>query len=187
MNDIERKKLSLPLDKKEISKLKAGDILFLSGPLYTARDAAHKKLVSMIKNGEKLPIELEGETIYYAGPCPARPGEIIGSAGPTTSGRMDRYAPLLLKNGLVGMIGKGKRTKEVTETIIETKGIYLGATGGAGALISQCIKKAEVVAFLELGTEAIRRIYVENFPVIVLTDSLGNDLYEIGKEKYCKI
>jgi len=186
MEKIERKKISLPLTKETISELTAGDGLLLTGFLYTARDAAHKKLVMMIKNNEKLPIGLAGETIYYSGPCPARPGDIIGSAGPTTSGRMDAYAPLLMKHGLVGMIGKGNRDKVVVDAIKENGAIYLGATGGAGALIAQCVKSAEVVAFPELGTEAVRRIWVEDFPVIVLIDSQGNNQYEIGKQKYCR-
>lgn len=182
---MERRRISLPLQADQIKDLHAGDALYLSGFLYTARDAAHKKLVAMIENGEELPIPLEGETIYYAGPCPAKPGDIIGSAGPTTSGRMDRYAPILLHNkGLLGMIGKGARTPQVIEAMKDAGAVYFGATGGAGALIAQCVCSAEVVAFPELGTEAVRRIQVKDFPVIVLIDSQGNNLYEIGKNKY---
>ncbi|MHB1485079.1 MAG: Fe-S-containing hydro-lyase [Saccharofermentanales bacterium] len=186
MDKIERRQIRLPLSKEIIQELNAGDGLLLTGYLYTARDAAHKKLVEMIGRGEKLPVDLAGETIYYSGPCPSKPGDIIGSAGPTTSGRMDAYAPALMREGLIGMIGKGNRSRQVVDAIIESGAVYLGATGGAGALIAQCIRSAEVVAFPELGTEAIRRIWVEEFPVIVLIDSMGNNLYEIGKQKYCK-
>ena len=186
MEQIIRKKVTLPLNPDIIKELNAGDALLLTGYLYTARDAAHKKLVAMIENGEDIPINLEGETIYYAGPCPSKPGEIIGSAGPTTSGRMDRYAPTLLQKGLLGMIGKGARTNQVVDAMKAAGGIYLGATGGAGALIAQRVRSAQIVAFPELGTEAIRRIYVEDFPVIVLIDLAGNNQYEIGKDKYRK-
>lgn len=186
MDKIIRKEITLPLDTNTVKSLNAGDALLLSGYLYTARDSAHKKLAAMIENGEELPIDLKGETIYYAGPCPSKPGEIIGSVGPTTSGRMDSYAPLLLRQGLTGMIGKGARSPQVVDAMIETGGVYMGATGGAGALIARCVRSVEIVAFPELGTEAIRRIKVENFPVLVLIDSKGNDLYEIGKKKYQK-
>lgn len=186
MDKIIRKEITLPLDADTVKTLNAGDALLLTGYLYTARDSAHKKLVAMIENGEKLPIDLKGETIYYAGPCPSKPGEIIGSVGPTTSGRMDSYAPILLRQGLTGMIGKGARSSQVVDAMVEAGGVYLGATGGAGALIAQCVRSVEIVAFPELGTEAIRRIKVENFPVLVLIDSKGNDLYEIGKKKYQK-
>lgn len=186
MDKSERKKIILPLNKEKNRELRAGDGLLLTGYLYTARDAAHKRLAGKIRNNEELPINLAGETIYYSGPCPTRPGGIIGSAGPTTSGRMDTYTPALLDKGLIGMIGKGNRNQQVIDAIIETGAIYLGATGGAGALIAQSIRSVEVVAFPELGTEAIRRIWVEDFPVIVLIDSQGNNLYEIGKQKYCR-
>jgi fumarate hydratase subunit beta len=181
-----RKKIALPLTVKTIQSLQAGEALLLSGYLYTARDSAHKKLVAMIRDGEPLPVELNGATIYYAGPCPAKPGEVIGSIGPTTSGRMDRYAPILMRHGLRGMIGKGARSPQVIDTMKETGSVYLGATGGAGALIAECVRSAEIVAFPELGTEAIRRLWVEDFPVLVLIDSKGNDLYAIGQEKYRK-
>lgn len=184
MENIVRKKITLPLDRDKIKDLHAGDALLLTGYLYTARDSAHKKMVALIENGENLPIDLCGETIYYAGPCPSRPGEVIGSVGPTTSGRMDRYAPILLRHGLLGMVGKGARTREVIDAMKQVGGVYLGATGGAGALIAQCVRSAQVVAFPELGTEAIRRLWVEDFPVLVLIDSFGNDLYESGKRKY---
>lgn len=180
------KKIKLPLNTSVISDLKSGERVLLTGYLYTARDAAHKKLCDLLSAGEKLPINLQNETIYYAGPCPAPPGHVIGSIGPTTSCRMDAYAPALLDNGLLGMIGKGFRDDGVVEAIKKNKGIYFGATGGAGALIASCVKSVEVVAFPELGTEAIRKIYVENFPVIVLIDSTGKDLYETNKNKYKK-
>ncbi len=182
--NLNRRKVTLPLTPETAASLRAGDALLLTGFLYTARDSAHKKLSAMIRGGETLPIDLKGETIYYAGPCPSKPGEVIGSIGPTTSGRMDRYAPTLLKQGLRAMIGKGARNPLVVEAMAETGGVYLGATGGAGALIAQCVREAEVVAFPELGTEAIRRLRVEDFPVLVLIDSKGNDLYEIGRKKY---
>lgn len=186
MEQIIRKNVTLPLNPDIIKGLRAGDALLLTGYLYTARDAAHKKLVEMIENDKELPINIAGETIYYAGPCPSKPGEIIGSAGPTTSGRMDKYAPILLQKGLLGMIGKGARTNQVVDAMKTAGAVYLGATGGAGALIAQCVQSAQVVAFPELGTEAVRRIYVENFPVIVLIDVEGNNQYEIGREKYKK-
>lgn len=186
MDKIVRKKITLPLDPAKIKDLQAGDAVLLTGYLYTARDSAHKKLTAMIEKGEPLPIRLEGETIYYAGPCPAKPGEIIGSVGPTTSGRMDRYAPLLIGNGLLGMIGKGARSPQVIQAIKDNGAVYFGATGGAGALIAQCVRSVEIVAFPELGTEAVRRLWVEEFPVLVLIDSKGSNLYETGREKYVK-
>lgn len=179
--------INLPLDKSIISNLKCGDRVTLTGYIYTARDAAHKRMFDILKNGEQLPINLQNETIYYAGPCPAPPGSVIGSIGPTTSCRMDAYAPVLLDNGLLGMIGKGFRNDNVIEAIKRNNAIYFGATGGAGALIASRVKSVEIVAFSELGTEAIRKIYVEDFPVIVLIDSSGNDLYKINIEKYKKI
>jgi fumarate hydratase subunit beta len=184
MENINRKNISLPLNPEDIKTLNAGDAVYLTGFIYTARDAAHKKIVGKLNNGEFPGFELKGATIYYAGPCPAKPGEIIGSAGPTTSGRMDRYAPLLLDNGLLGMIGKGERSSEVIESIKKNKAVYFGATGGAGALIAQCVKSAEIVAFDELGTEAVRKLYVENMPVVVLIDSNGNNAYSIGRAKF---
>ena len=178
--------LTIPTNTEQLKNLRAGDSVLLSGIIYTARDAAHERMVSDYKNGIPFPIELENQAIYYAGPCPAKPKEVIGSCGPTTSGRMDEYTPLLLDNGLAVMIGKGARSKEVVDAIIRNKSVYLGATGGAGALISQCIKRAEVICYDDLGTEAIRRLEVERLPLVVLIDSFGNDLYEISQKAYLK-
>jgi len=175
-------KLTTPLSDEDVSKLKAGDIVYLNGVLYTARDAAHKRLVDLILNGEELPFDLKGAVIYYVGPTPPKPGEPIGSAGPTTSYRMDPYAPILIEHGLKGMIGKGKRNQAVREACIKHKAVYFGATGGAAALIAKAIKKAEVIAYPELGPEAVRRIEVEDFPVVVVNDVYGNDLYEEGRK-----
>ncbi|MDD2534253.1 MAG: Fe-S-containing hydro-lyase [Eubacteriales bacterium] len=177
MNKIQ---LELPLTHEAIKDLKAGDLVSLSGVLYTARDAAHKRLIAALEQGEPLPIELHNQTIYYAGPCPAPPGRPIGSAGPTTSGRMDAYTPRLLEQGLIAMIGKGMRTEAVVQSIVQHGAIYFGATGGAGALLAQRILQATVVAYADLGAEAIRKLVVEDFPVVVLIDSLGNNLYESG-------
>ena len=158
--------------------LQAGDYVYITGTIYTARDAAHLRMDQTLDRGEKLPIEMEGNVIYYMGPTPAREGRPIGSAGPTTASRMDKYAPRLLDLGLTGMIGKGKRKKEVTDAIVRNGAVFFAAVGGAGALLSKCIKKAEVIAYDDLGTEAIRRLEVENFPVIVVIDSQGRNLYE---------
>ncbi len=177
-------RLTTPLTEAEARTLQVGDQVLLSGILYTARDAAHKKMVEALQRGEQLPIDIKDQIIYYVGPTPARPGRVIGSAGPTTSGRMDAYAPKLLALGLRGMIGKGFRSSEVVEAMKTSGAIYLGAIGGAGALISQCILSSEVLAYSELGPEAIRRIEVKDFPLIVVIDSRGNNLYEMGKEKY---
>lgn len=179
--------IRLPLREEDIKNLRAGDVLTLSGVLYTARDQAHARLVQAIEEGRELPIPLEGQVIYYTGPAPARPGMVIGPAGPTTSYRMDTYTPVLLKNGLKGMIGKGGRSREVQEAIKEYRAVYFAAVGGAAALIARSIKKAEVVAYPDLGPEAIRRLEVEKFPVIVINDIYGNDLYEEGQKKYRKI
>jgi fumarate hydratase subunit beta len=179
-----RIQLTLPLDRSEVAKLRSGDLVSLSGPVFTARDAAHRRLVEALDRGEAPPFPLQGQTIYYVGPCPAPPGRPVGSAGPTTSGRMDRYAPRLLRLGLLGMIGKGKRTEEVRQCIVETGAVYFGATGGAGALIAQCVESAEVVAYEDLGTEAVRRLVVRDFPAVVLIDPTGEDLYRIGRERY---
>lgn len=184
---VERKRMNLPLSREDAAILRAGDLLLLSGPLFTARDAAHGRLMGLIEAGEPLPIPLEGETIYYAGPCPAPPGKIIGSAGPTTSGRMDRYAPRLIERGLRAMIGKGLRSLSVVEAMKHHGAVYLGATGGAGALIAGCITEAEIIAFPELGAEAIRRLVVKDLPVVVLIDALGNNLYEQGRARYQRI
>lgn len=178
------KLVNTPLTDDVIQSLEAGDRVLLNGIIYTGRDAAHKRLVEMIDKGEELPIELKGETIYYVGPCPAKPGQVIGSAGPTTSGRMDAYAGTLMENGLKGMIGKGLRNQQVVDSMIKNKAVYFAAIGGAGALLAEAIKEAEVVAFPDLGPEAIYKLKVENFPVTVIIDSVGNDLYKIGKEKY---
>lgn len=169
--------LNLPLDKEEIKKLKVGDFVYLTGEMYTARDAAHKRMQETLERNEELPINIEGATIYYMGPTPAKKNEVIGSAGPTTAGRMDKYTPKLLDLGLLGMIGKGKRTEDVRNAVIRNKAIYFAAIGGAGALLSECIKEAEVVAYEDLGTEAIRRLRVENFPTIVVMDTEGNKAY----------
>lgn len=179
--------IRLPLREEDIKNLRAGDVLTLSGVLYTARDQAHARLVRSIEEGKELPIPLEGQTIYYTGPAPAKPGAVIGPAGPTTSYRMDPYTPILLKNGLKGMIGKGARSREVQEAIKEYRAVYFAAVGGAAALIARSIKKAEVVAYPDLGPEAIRRLEVEKFPVIVINDIYGNDLYEEGQREYRKI
>ncbi len=181
------KKITTPFTKDVIKSLKAGDSLLISGVIYTARDAAHERMTRNFKNGEPFPIDLADNVIYYAGPCPAKPGEVIGSCGPTTSGRMDAYTPLLLDNGLGCMIGKGARRAEVVDAMKRNCAVYLGAIGGAGALIARSIKKAEVVAYDDLGTEAIRRLEVEDFPAVVLIDCEGNDLYEIGQAKYREI
>ena len=176
--------LKTPLSEEDVRKLKAGDIVYLSGIIYTARDAAHKRLVDLINEGKELPFELEGSVIYFVGPTPPKPGDPIGGAGPTTSYRMDSYSPILLSKGLRGMIGKGKRNQEVIEACKKYGGVYFGATGGAGALLGKLIKKAEVIAYPELGPEAIRKLEVENFPVTVINDTFGADLYKIGREQY---
>jgi fumarate hydratase subunit beta len=183
---LERRKLSLPLSRETVYSLRAGDQLLLSGQLYTARDAAHARLIELDAQGTELPIKLAGETIYYTGPCPAPPGAVIGSAGPTTSGRMDRYTPRLLELGLRTMIGKGARDEQVIAAIKRHGAVYLGATGGAGALIAGCIVKAEIVAFPELGAEAIRRLTVRDMPVVVLIDAEGNDLYQEGRKQFAQ-
>jgi len=176
--------IKTPLDEVTIKKLKAGDQVFITGVIYTARDAAHKRLVEAIDKGEKLPFDLTNQTVYYMGPSPAKPGQAIGSAGPTTSGRMDSYAPKLMAHGLKGMIGKGNRSLAVKDAIKKYGAVYFAAIGGAGALISKTIKKAEVIAYEDLGAEAIRRLEVENFPATVINDIYGGDLYEQGKAKY---
>lgn len=181
---MERKSLTLPLTAEQAAGLRAGDLLLLSGDLYTARDAAHKKMMAALDLGEPLPVDWQGQTVYYAGPCPGRPGQPTGAAGPTTSGRMDAYTPRMLAQGLRTMIGKGARSPAVVAAIKEHGAVYLGATGGAGALLAQCIHKAEVIAYPELGAEAIRKLSVVDFPVVVLIDSQGNNLYEIGRQSY---
>jgi fumarate hydratase subunit beta len=176
--------LSTPLNDEIVSSLRIGDKVFLSGPIYTARDAAHKRLIDLLHAGKPLPFDVKGQVIYYVGPSPAKPGRVIGAAGPTTSYRMDPYAPRLMELGLKGMIGKGKRASTVKEAMIKYKAVYLGATGGAGALISQSIKASEIIAYEELGAEAIRRMVVENFPAVVINDTVGGDLYEEGIKEY---
>lgn len=172
------KHITVPFDKETAKSLKAGDYVYLTGVIYTARDAANKRMDESLNNGDKLPIDIDGNVIYYMGPSPAREGRPIGSAGPTTATRMDKYTPRLLDMGLTGMIGKGKRQPKVKEAIVRNNAVYFAAVGGAGALLSQRILKSDVVAYDDLGTEAIRRLEVENFPVIVVIDSEGNDLYE---------
>lgn len=171
---------------EKIKSLRAGDTLLLSGRIYTARDAAHQRMTENYEKGIDFPFDIKGQAVYYAGPCPAKPGEVIGSCGPTTAGRMDAYTPMLLDRGLKIMIGKGARSDEVIDAIKRNTCIYLGAIGGAGALIAQCIKSAEVIAYGDLGTEAIRELFVEDFPCTVLVDAFGNDIYKIGQEKYRK-
>lgn len=178
------KYIELPLNKKNVLDLHAGDYVYLSGILYTARDAAHQRLYESMKKGENLPIEIKDNTIYYLGPSPAPEGKVIGSAGPTTSSRMDKYTPDLLDAGLIGMIGKGKRSDTVIESMKKNKAVYFAAIGGAGALLSKCIKKSTIVAYEDLGTEAIRKLYVEELPVIVVIDSEGNNLYETATMTY---
>ncbi len=177
------KKLRVPFSDTDIANLKTGEQVTLSGVIYTARDAAHKRMIEAVENGEALPIDIGGQVIYYVGPTPAKPGQVIGSAGPTTSSRMDAYTPRLLEAGLKGMIGKGKRAPEVVESIMKHKAIYFAAAGGAGALLSKRIKKAEVVAYEDLGPEAIYRLEVEDFPVVVVNDIYGNDLYEKAEKQ----
>ncbi len=176
--------LTMPLSDEDVIQLKAGDIVYLTGIMYTARDAAHKRLVDLIDEGKELPFDLKGSVIYFVGPTPPKPGDPIGSAGPTTSYRMDAYSPILIERGQKGMIGKGKRNEAVKEACKKYKAIYFGATGGAGALIGKTIKSAEVIAYPELGPEAIRRLLVEEFPVTVINDTYGNDLYDMGRAKY---
>jgi fumarate hydratase subunit beta len=173
------KYIKAPLTEEVTCDLQAGDYVFITGTIYTARDAAHKRMYEAINSGENIPIDLKNNIIYYLGPTPAKEGQVIGSAGPTTSSRMDKYTPLLLEHGLKGMIGKGKRSKEVIESMVKQKAVYFAAVGGAGALLSKRIKSSKVIAYDDLGTEAIRELYVEDFPVIVVIDTRGNNLYEI--------
>ena len=179
--------IKAPIEKDDIRKLKAGDYVYLSGTIYTARDAAHKRMQETLDKGEALPLEMAHNVIYYMGPSPAREGRPIGSAGPTTASRMDKYAPTLLDMGLSGMIGKGKRSDAVKEAIVRNGAVYFAAVGGAGALLAGSIRASEVIAYDDLGTEAIRKLEVENFPVIVVTDSVGQDLYETAIREYCKL
>ena len=176
--------LTTPLSDETISSLHSGDIVYLSGIIYTARDAAHKRLVDLLDAGEELPVDVKGAVIYFVGPTPPKPGDPIGSAGPTTSYRMDSYSPRLIAEGLKGMIGKGKRNKDVTDACQKHKAVYFGATGGAGALLGKQIKSAEIIAYEELGPEAVRKLEVVDFPVTVVNDSYGEDLYKIGRAQY---
>jgi fumarate hydratase subunit beta len=180
------KTIVTPLTEEKVKALKAGDTVLISGYIYSARDAAHKKLVELIENGQQLPIDLRDSIIYYVGPTPAKPGMVMGSAGPTTSYRMDDYSPKLLDLGLKGMIGKGERSNEVIESMIRNKAVYFAAIGGAAALIGKCIKSSEIVAYEELGAEAIRKMEVEDMPVVVVIDSGGNNLYNIGQNNYLR-
>lgn len=173
--------INAPIDNEIVNSLKAGDCVYITGTIYTARDAAHKRMYEAIKNGENIPFELKNNIIYYLGPSPVREGQVIGSAGPTTSSRMDKYTPLLLEHGLKGMIGKGKRSDNVIESMYKNNAVYFAAIGGAGALLSKCIKKAEVIAYDDLGTEAIRKLEVENLPAIVVIDNKKNNMYESHK------
>ena len=180
------KYIKTPITEEVTADLKSGDYVYITGTVYTARDAAHKRMYETMLDGKEIPIDLKDNVIYYLGPTPAKEGQVIGSAGPTTSSRMDKYTPLLLENGLNGMIGKGKRSKEVIDAIVKNKAVYFAAVGGAGALLSKCIKKSEVIAYDDLGTEAIRKMEVEDFPVIVVIDSEGNNLYETAVEDFKK-
>lgn len=179
-------RVCLPLDPGQVETLTIGTPVRLFGSLYTARDAAHKRLIQALRNGEDLPLSLKSELLYYVGPCPARPGRVIGSAGPTTSGRVDSYTPQLLAEGLKGMMGKGDRAPEVVESIKKHKAVYFAALGGAGATLAAKIKKAEVIAYPDLGPEAIYRLEVEDFPAVVAIDAFGNNLYQEGRRKYTK-
>ena len=179
--------IKVPLNREEASELCAGDYVYITGTIYTARDAAHKRMYEALENGQPLPIDMQNNIIYYMGPSPAREGRPIGSAGPTTSSRMDKYAPALLDLGLMGMVGKGKRADAVKEAIVRNGAVYFAAVGGAGALLSRSIKSSEIVAYEDLGTEAIRRLEVEKFPAIVVIDSKGNDLYKTAVEQYKKV
>ena len=177
-------KIQVPFQNDQAEKLKAGDYVYLSGTIYTARDAAHKRMYESMQRGEELPISLDGNILYYLGPSPARKGQVIGSAGPTTSSRMDKYTPDMLAAGLKGMVGKGKRSQAVIDAMKKYKAVYFAAVGGAGALLSKCIKEAEVVAYEELGTEAIRKLTIEDLPVIVVIDSQGRNLYETAPDEW---
>ena len=178
--------IDLPLTAEKARMLRAGDTVYLTGEIYTSRDAGHKRMVEALARGEELPFDPRNATIYYVGPSPARPGQVIGSAGPTTSGRMDAYAPTMLSVGARGMIGKGARSTEVIEAMREHTGVYFGAIGGAGALLAKCIKKSELIAYEDLQSEALRKLWVEKMPLVVVIDCEGNDLYEQGREAYLK-
>ncbi len=181
---MEMRRITTPLSEGTIEKLKAGDKVLLSGVIYTARDTAHKRFIDTLQSGGSLPLEIKGQVIYYCGPSPVLPGRVIGAVGPTTSGRMDVYTPTLLALGLKGMIGKGKRSQAVKDAIVKHRAVYFGATGGAGALLSKAVVSYEVVAYEELGPEAVARLVVKDFPLFVINDMAGNDLYEMGTVKY---
>jgi fumarate hydratase subunit beta len=176
--------LNMPLDKETVRKLKAGDEVRINGVIYAARDAAHKRMIELLRDGKPLPFDIRNQVIYYVGPCPAKPGEVIGSAGPTTSYRMDAYAPKLIELGLSGMVGKGMRNDEVISAMVKHGAVYFGALGGAGALIARSIISEEIIAFPDLGTEALRKLQVKDFPAIVVIDSYGENLYVSGRQKY---
>ena len=178
------KHITLPLTEELARSLKAGDKVYLTGTIYTSRDAGHKRMCEALARGEELPFDPKDATIYYVGPAPAKPGQVIGSAGPTTAGRMDAYAPTMMSVGARGMIGKGARLPEVVEAMKQYSGVYFGAIGGAGALLAKCIKSAELIAFEDLGAEALRKLYVEDMPLVVIIDSEGNDLYKLGRAEY---
>ena len=178
------RKITLPLTEELAKTLHAGDNVLVTGTIYTSRDAGHKRMCESLAKGEKIPFDPKDATIYYVGPTPAKPGKVIGSAGPTTSGRMDAYAPTMMSVGARGMIGKGARLPEVVEAMKKYSGVYFGAIGGAGALLAKCIKKAELIAFEDLGAEALRKLYVEDMPLVVIIDSEGNNLYESGRAAY---
>ena len=178
--------ISAPLRDEDLEKLQAGDRVSITGTVYTARDAAHKKLIELLEQGEQLPVDLQGQIIYYVGPTPTKPGDVIGSAGPTTSGRMDSYTPQILGAGVKALIGKGSRSQGVRDALQQHKAVYLAAVGGAAALIKESITQCEIVAYEELGPEAVRRLEVKDFPAVVVNDIYGNDLYEQGKKAYAK-
>ena len=178
--------ITLPLTKELAQTLHAGDTVYLTGTIYTSRDAAHKRMLEALDRGEKLPFDPKNQIIYYVGPTPAKPGQVIGSAGPTTSGRMDAYAPTMMRVGARGMIGKGARLPEVVQAMKEYSGVYFGAIGGAGALLAKCIKKCELIAYEDLGAEALRKLYVEDMPLFVIIDCQGNNLYESGRADYLR-
>jgi len=180
------KKIITPLTDEVVANLHSGDKLLITGVIYTGRDAAHKRLIELVDTGEELPFDIHGQIIYFVGPAPAKPGHPIGSAGPTTSYRMDAYSPKLIERGLKGMIGKGMRSQEVKDAMVQYQAVYLGATGGAGALISKSIKKAEIIAYKDLGPEAIRRLDVVDFPAVVINDIYGKDLYDEGVKRYAR-
>ena len=179
--------INVPMTKEKAASLKAGDYVYLTGTIYTARDAAHKRMDEALDRGESLPFDIEGSIIYYMGPSPAREGRAIGSAGPTTASRMDKYTPRLLDLGMGAMIGKGKRSKAVMDAIVRNGAVYFAAVGGAGAILSKCILSSEIVAYEDLGTEAVRRLAIQDFPVVVVMDTLGNNLYETAVKEFCTL